>query len=255
MAARLVILLFAAVTLCAGAAKLYLTDGTFHLVREYEVLQDRVRFYATERRAWEEMPLELVDLKKTRAEAAAIESELSEQKSADKAEAEAERAMRREIAQVPADPGVYWIRSGELVPVKQAEVKVVTNKRRSVLKALSPIPMVSGKATVEIEGLSSSNAITGERPEFYMRLSQPERFGIVRTLPAKASRIVEKWDIIPVSKEIIQQQEVVEIFRYQVGDNLYKIWPQKPIAPGEYAVVQFTEGKANTQAWDFRLSR
>ncbi len=256
MAARLLLLSLAAVALWAAAPiKLYLTDGTFHLVREYSVQSDRVRFYSTERSAWEEMPLDLVDLNKTKADTEAIEAGQSGQKLADRAEAEAERAARREIAQIPASPGVYWIRAGELVPVKQADVKMVTNKRRSILKAISPIPIVAGKATVEVDGTTSANAITGDRPEFYMRLSKPERFGMVRMAPGKGARIVETWNIIPVSKEIIQDQDVIEIFRYQVGEDLYKIWPQKPIEPGEYALIQFTEGKANTQAWDFRLTR
>ncbi len=43
----------------------------------------------------------------------------------------------------------------------------------------------------------------------------------------------------------------MEIFRQQVDDGLYKIWPTKPIEPGEYAVVEYTEGKVNVQVWDF----
>ena len=39
--------------------------------------------------------------------------------------------------------------------------------------------------------------------------------------------------------------------RHQVADVLYKIWPQQPLEPGEYAVVEYTEGKGNTQIWDF----
>jgi hypothetical protein len=36
-------------------------------------------------------------------------------------------------------------------------------------------------------------------------------------------------------------------------DGLYKIWPKQPLAPGEYAVVEFTEGKLNVQVWDFAV--
>ncbi len=43
----------------------------------------------------------------------------------------------------------------------------------------------------------------------------------------------------------------METFRKQVGDGLFKIWPEKPIEPGEYAVVEYTEGKVNMQVWDF----
>jgi hypothetical protein len=261
MRRTLLLLLLAAAGLRAASIKLYLTDGTFHLVREYAVEQDRVRFYSTERSGWEEMPLDLIDLKRTRGESAAIEADRAAQKQADRAEAEAERATRREIARVPKEPGVYWISSGELAPLKQAEVKMVTNKKRSILKAITPIPMVAGKATVEVDGRTATNVVKGDRPEFYMRLSKPERFGIVRMASGKGkgkdspSRIVETWNIIPVTKEIVQEQDVIEIFRYQVGEDLYKIWPQKPIEPGEYAVVQYTEGKGNTQAWDFTLQR
>jgi hypothetical protein len=35
-------------------------------VREYEVKPDRVRFFSTEREEWEEIPLELVDLARTK---------------------------------------------------------------------------------------------------------------------------------------------------------------------------------------------
>ena len=48
--------------------KLYLRDGNYHIVREYQVQGDRVRYYSVERSDWEEIPLELVDLKRTEAE-------------------------------------------------------------------------------------------------------------------------------------------------------------------------------------------
>ena len=50
--------------------KLYLKDGTFQVVREYQVDQDRVRFYSVERSEWEVIPLDLVDLKRTESEVA-----------------------------------------------------------------------------------------------------------------------------------------------------------------------------------------
>jgi hypothetical protein len=38
-----------------------------------------------------------------------------------------------------------------------------------------------------------------------------------------------------------------------VGDLVFKFWPMKPLDPGEYAVVQYTEGRVDTQVWDFGL--
>ncbi|MDX1980917.1 MAG: hypothetical protein SFV51_11650 [Bryobacteraceae bacterium] len=246
----------AAFVLLAGAVwaanvKLYLKDGGWHVVREYKVEDGRVRFYSTERADWEEIPVELVDLKRT-------ELEIRDRGEADRAEAalidaeeKAEREAAAELARVPVDVGVYWVSGKQLKPLSLAEATIVTNKRRSILKKLSPIPMVSGKATLELEGLTSAFVVDNDTPEFYFRLSEPQRFGIVRLELSKQGRIVEKLTIVPVSNETIEEQQPVEIFRQQVGEQLYKVWPQSPLEPGEYALVEYTDGKMNIQVYDF----
>lgn len=239
--------------LCAVTIKLYLADGTHQLVREYEVKQDRVRYFSAERLEWEEIPLDLVDLKKTKAEQNEREERLRTEAQATDAEEKAIRAARRESERVPQEPGVYWINGEQLTMVQQAEPKVVNNKRRQILKVISPIPVVSGKSTVELDGETAPLAIAQDRPEFYMRLAADERFTIVKASLKKGVRVVQTWNLIPVSKELIQEHEEVEIFRHQVGDGLYKIWPQQPVAPGEYAVIEYTEGKPNTRVWDFSV--
>jgi hypothetical protein len=248
---RVLLAILLAWPVLAANARLYLKDGTSHVVREYEVKPDRVRFYSVERSEWEEIPLELVDLKRTKAEQEEREAERKAETVALDAEDKAERAMAREISRVPVDPGAYWVNGEELVALKLAESKINSNKGRSILKVISPVPVFSGKATVEVDGESAALRVTGERPEFYFRLAKEERFGIVRLAPQKGVRIAEKWNIIPVSNELIQEQDTVEVFRHQVADGLYKIWPQQPLEPGEYAVVEYTEGKGNTQIWDF----
>ena len=52
----------------AENVKLYLKDGSYQLVREYKVENDRVTFYSLDRDDWEEVPASLVDLDKTKAE-------------------------------------------------------------------------------------------------------------------------------------------------------------------------------------------
>ena len=239
----------------AAVIKLYLKDGTYQLAREYQVVEDRVKFYSTDRGEWEEIPLDLVDLKKTEKEIKEREEEVREDTKANAEEDKAERAAAREIAKVPHEPGAYYAPGGGAIqPMKVGEAKVNDNKRRSVLKVLSPVPMVSGKATLEMDGLHSPFVLNNPMPEFYLRMSDEERFGMVKmAAPHKGNRVVEKITIVPVTKEVVEEPDIVPTFHSQAGEGMYKIWPQKPLEPGEYAVVEYTEGKVNMQIWDFSI--
>ena len=235
--------------------RLYLKDGTYQQVSEYKLEQDRVRYYSVERSAWEEIPLSLIDLKKTEAERHAVIESARKSAAADDAEEKFEREQARLLSLIPMDAGVYYLEGDKPLTVKQAESKIVTSKKRSILKAMSPVPMVAGKATIELDGEHSAFVVRDDRPTFWFRLAAYERFGIVRCQPKKDVRVVEKWNILPVTKEIDAERDTVEIFRQQVGNELYKIWPQEPLTPGEYAVIEYTEGQGNTQIWDFRVEK
>jgi hypothetical protein len=252
---RALALLFALALIAPAAIRLYMKDGQYHNVREYKVSGDRVRYYSTERSEWEEIPLELIDLKRTEGEMRQKQEERQAEAKEIDAEEAAERAQRQEVERIPFEAGVFVVEGEKVTTLKQAESKIVSNKRRNVLRVLSPIPIVSGKATVEIDGPASAYQVPTNRPEFYMRLAAEERFAIVRLTPGRMSRIVQKWDIVPVSKEIVEQTEIIETFKQQIGDGLYKIWPTQPLTPGEYAVVEYTEGKGNIQVWDFSVSK
>ncbi|MGA3202373.1 MAG: hypothetical protein ABSF12_07745 [Bryobacteraceae bacterium] len=256
MLLRVALYLMIAAAAFGGTVRLYLKDGTYQVATEYKVLKDRVSYMSAERGEWEEIPLQLVDLERTKKEAVELEEQLKADAKSQAEEDAAERLAVKEVEEIPPEPGVYYIHNNKLEPVKVAESKIVNNKRRQVLKVLSPIPMVSGKATLEIDGDSSSREIAEKRPEFFFRLSTFERFGIVKVTPTKkGSRVVENIEIIPVSKEIGQKLLEVDSFKKQEGDNVYRIWPQKDMEPGEYALVEYTEGtdSINTQVWDFKI--
>lgn len=243
--------IFLAFSAFAANIKLYLKDGDHQLVREYKVEGDRVRYYSVERGDWEELPLGLVDLNRTQAETRQRQAAIEEEAKIISAEDKAERERANEVAKIPQTPGVYLMNGSELKVLKQAESEIHNNKGRSVLKVLSPIPLVSGKATVEIKGEHSLSKVVNSRPEFYIVLEAQERFGIIRLKPEKGVRIVEKLTTIPVTKEVVEEPEQIEIFRQQLDEGLYKIWPTKELEPGEYAVMEGTEGKVNIQTWDF----
>ncbi len=237
----------------AANVKLYLKDGSYHVVREYQVKPDRVHFYSIERSQWEDMPLELVDLKRTESEAADRKSQLDADAKSMAEEEKAERAIKKEVSRIPQDPGVYWLAGSETKVMKAAETTVHNNKGRSLLKRLAPVPIVTGKATLEVNGANSENVFTDPEQEFFIQLSEPERFGIVKLTVKAKFRVVEDVITIPVTNEIEETPALVDILRKQVDGGLYKIWPKEKLAPGEYAVVQFTAGKLNMQVWDFAI--
>src|SRR5262249_37327188 len=162
---RMCLAILFTVTAFAATMRLYLKDGTYQLAREYQVQQDRVRYFSTEREEWEEIPLELVDLNRTKKEFAEREAQIQADAKAQSEEDAARGAAEKEVEEIPVEPGVYYINNGKMEPIKVAESKIVSNKRRSILKALSPIPMVPGKQTVELDGEFAPKRISDKRPE------------------------------------------------------------------------------------------
>lgn len=251
---------FAVLFALAGAAfgangRLYLKDGDYQIVREYQVLADRVRYFSTERGEWEEIPLELVDLERTKKDAAERQAAMAAEAKEQDVEDQAIRADRKEAARVPVEPGVYTVTGEKVQALQTAEVAVNSSKGRSVLKALSPIPIVPGKSTAELKGEAAAYRAAGDKPEFYIRLSDDERFGIVKLAKKKNARLLENISIMAVTNEVTEDLKIVATFKKQVSERTYKIWPEQPLEPGEYAVIQYTEGALNWQIWDFGVGK
>jgi hypothetical protein len=258
---------WAIVWVCAAAAfllvcvawaanlKLYLKDGTYQIVREYQVQEDRVRFYSVERSDWEEIPLDLVDLKKTQSESAAREEQIKKETKAITEEDNARRELQKEVLRIPQDPGVYWLDKTQTHTISAAESSVHTNKGRTALRVLTGMPqMISGKATVEIQGAHSQNVFTDPQQEFYIQVSETEPFGIIKLTPKGTVRIAENLTTEPMTKQVDEEIISIDIIIQEMAKGgLYKIWPQNPLPPGEYAVVEYTLGKMNMQIWDFAI--
>jgi hypothetical protein len=135
---RLPILLLLALSAFGATLRLYMKDGTFQLVREYQVLPDRVKYLSAERAEWEEIPLDLVDLNRTKQEASEHEEQLAKEAKEDAEEESAIREAKQEASTVPDDPGVYYVHGEMLEPLKLADLIVTHDKKRTVLKILSP---------------------------------------------------------------------------------------------------------------------
>jgi hypothetical protein len=118
---RAIVALFVlALAAFAANIKLYLKDGNYHLVREYKVEADRVNYYSVERSQWEEMPLELVDIKRTESELAERQAASADEVKMIAAEEKAEKEIKAETAKIPQDPGVYYVIDGAVMAIPVA---------------------------------------------------------------------------------------------------------------------------------------
>jgi hypothetical protein len=247
------VLLFLALSAFGATLRLYLKDGTYQLVREYQVLQDRVKYLSAERNGeWEEIPLDLVDLNRTKQEATEHEEQVRLETKADAEEEAALKDQKRESSYVPDDTGAYYVHGEMLDTLKQADLIVTHDKKRTVLKILSPVPLVSGKNTVDIEGAASKFRVNGDRPEFYLRMNSVEdSLAIIKLAPKKTSRTVETVTIMAVTNQQDEKRDPMPTFTKQAGELLFKIWPEQPLPPGEYAVIEFGAEQGTLQIWDF----
>ncbi|HEX4170686.1 MAG TPA: hypothetical protein VHZ55_34930 [Bryobacteraceae bacterium] len=255
---RLVLLLiFCASALFGEAFKLYLKDGSYQLVREYQVQGDRIHYYSTERSAWEDIPVSLVDVTKTQSEHKADEDRKVADAQAEDQEEKAERAERREIASIPVNPGAYYKVGDKIETVPSADYQVITDKKRRTLQMISPVPIIPGKASVIVKGEHATFIVPEERPSFYLRLAKEERFGIIRLTPKKNTRIVENIAIVPVAKQAMEERKQMDTFEQQLADGLYRVWPEKTLTPGEYALVEFSDKEdvddVELLLWDFAV--
>ena len=198
----LAILLLAALTVCAPAQKtlplkpevpgtgtnhrLILKDGSYQLVRKYEVVGDRVRYISIERSGeWEELPESLVDWDATRkwerdhvAQAEDASPAMKEAADIDKEEAAARQeavSRRPEVAkglELPDEDGVFGLDTfqgtPELVEMLPSELGA-NAKTKHGLNTLNP--MAGAKASLELDGAHAKVHFHIDDPAIYLSLN------------------------------------------------------------------------------------
>jgi hypothetical protein len=167
--------------------RLILKDGSYQIVRKYEIVGDRVRYISLERGGdWEELPVDLIDWNATRKwerdHASQPEEEASpamkEAADIDKEEA-AERAeqlaRRPEVAkglELPDEDGVFVLDAFQGTPelVELVPVDLALNaKNRHGLSTLNP--MAGAKASLELSGQHAKVHLHVNDPSIYLALA------------------------------------------------------------------------------------
>jgi len=165
--------------------RLILKDGSYQMVRDYQIVGDRVRYLSQERGEWEELPVDLVDWDATRKwekeHADLVEEEASpamkEAEEIDKEESEErndQKARMPEVAtglELPDEDGVFVLDTYQGTPelVELRPTELTTNSRtRKGIAVLNPI--ATQRAEIELEGSHARVHLHVNDPAFYLSL-------------------------------------------------------------------------------------
>lgn len=270
----------------AGAArlgrgkKLVLKDGTYQLVREYEMRGDRVRYFSTERGGWEELPAAMVDWEATK------KAESTEEKTDEALLKKVENQEAATHAQTPIDvdasllvtPGVFLPDGEGMFAVEGKAVKriaqvgsdVKTDKKTVLKQVLTPIPIIASKRNVEIPGNRAAVRLTTGTPEFYLRspaadrddpsgIERSSRVGdtdpevvLVRVKVKGNKRLLESIRSY-YGQEVGQERQEIAVQRWDVAPDVYRFTLSEQLVPGEYALAEILPGGLNLYVWDFAI--
>lgn len=167
--------------------RLILKDGSYQMVRKYEVVGDRVRYLSLERGDWEELPDNLVDWDATRKWEQrhtgpyqgdeAPSPGMKEAEELDKEEAAArneEKARMPEVVkglELPDEDGVFVLDTyhgtPELVGIDSSDLNL-NQRNRKGLATLNPL--AGSRATLELEGAHAKVHLHVNDPAIYVSL-------------------------------------------------------------------------------------
>jgi hypothetical protein len=163
------------------ARRLILKDGSYQLVKSYEMRGDRVHYLSAERNEWEELPSSLVDwpatekYEKDRAAGASVPEAAQLDRDLD-AERELEEASLPQVApglRLPEDSGVFLLDNykGEpqLLEVQQTAGDLNRNTKGNILRATIN-PIASARQTIELEGAHAAVQSHVGVPSIYLKI-------------------------------------------------------------------------------------
>lgn len=245
--------------------KLILKDGSFQIVSKYEVIGNRVRYYSVERGEWEEIPASLVDWPATRKAAAQPNK---------RAERAAEIAHNVDLAEhpgaldvdaglglppgvlLPSGQGMFALDGRKILKLKQDLAKSKLNKGRFLASVIIPVPVLSKKYTIYLDGKHAATRISDSEPVFYYRSSsnaQP-RIQLLRTKVKGKRREIEFLSSFYGEKST--QANEIPLNLQQIYGDTYRLMATEDLAPGEYVLAQIDPGEGlDLYVWDFGVDR
>src|SRR5208283_1690337 len=178
--------------------RLILKDGNYQLVRDYQIVGDRVRYLSQERGEWEELPANLVDWDAThkweKEHADLVEEdaspamkeaeELDKEESQERNEQSARMPQVAEGLELPDEDGEFVLDTfegtPELVELISSELSMNSKSRKGV-SVLNPL--ATQKASLELQGAHAKVHLHVNDPVIYLSLGVEEGTEPVLTHP------------------------------------------------------------------------
>ena len=247
----------------ARGKKLFLTNGSFHLVRSYERLGERVRYYSVERSAWEEIPASMVDWEATRkdeAAAAELQAQIEEKKKEFRMEriaAEVDADASVEIAPglfLPDPAGLFVLEGKNIRSLEVVGADIRRDKGRMLAQIFVPLP-IDSKQIVELPGAHATFRISTAQPEFYIRTAdghEPE-MELVQLKVKNKVREIERINTNSVVTDLkSEDRKTVSIQRWQLAKGVYRLTLSQSLEPGEYVLAEIRpDAGMDLGVWDF----
>jgi hypothetical protein len=251
--------------LAAAGIKLYLKDGSYQLVKAFQVQGNRVRYYSLERDDWEEIPKSLVDFSATR------RGEAQEKASQRKILEQAQRIEHQRFDSLPSAgyqikpgiglptaEGVYLFDGSVVWPLVQSTAQVERDKKRLALSLALPGPLLKSRSWVVLEGTKAAVRVAVRRPIFFIEAAG--NWGAkAELIPLKVMRHQRLVESIQSGVGIGQPGErrlTIPLIRTRVAPGILKLIPANPLRPGEYAIGELLpRGRLNIDVWDFGINK
>lgn len=246
--------------------KLVLKDGSVQIVREYQVLGDRVRYYSVERSDWEEIPASLVDWTATRK--AAGQTNQREQQAislahqVDLEEHPGSLDVDGGLGGLDLPPGVLlppgdgmFVFNGHSILGLTADLATSKlDKGRFIAKVLTPLPVVTTRYTISLGGKRAKTEIANSEPIFFFRTDRriAPRFLLIQTQVKGNRREIGYLDEF-MGENQTKANEIPANLE-QVDSDTYKLMAIQDLSPGQYVIAEPESGHSiDLYVWDFGI--
>ena len=241
--------------------KLVMKDGSFQMVSSYQIQGDRVRYFSVDRSEWEEIPASQIDWPATKA------AEAAETKDDESLRAKVKADQAAAAAMMPLDvdasfevlPGIFlppgeglFILDGRAIfPLKQSEAVAKNSKGQMLKRMIVPVPVIPARTSVDLPGRRASFRITNRAPEFYFRTKDAvePQIELIRAQVKGDRRHIENIDSL--FGQHTNNGQTVGMQLWPVAKGLYRYTLGQALAPGEYALAEFSAEGMDLFVWDF----